>query len=124
LLHVDDLADACAFILELSEEAIDAHAHRRTLNVGFGSDVTIRELAELVRDVVGSSSEMRWDATRPDGTPRKLMDSSRLFSLGWRPRIMLRAGIECTYRWFLDALTRGQAKLSHGQGSSGANAIG
>jgi GDP-L-fucose synthase len=108
LLHVDDLANACAFVLELSEEAIVTHAHRRVFNVGFGSDVTIRELAEIVRQAVGSSSETLWDASRPDGPPRKLMDSSRLFSLGWRPEVALRAGVDATYRWFVAERSRGQ----------------
>jgi GDP-L-fucose synthase len=89
-LHVDDLADACVFVMrEYDDPGI--------LNVGVGEDVTIRELAEMVRDVVGYEGAIVFDATKPDGTPRKLLDVSRLHALGWRAKIPLRRGIEETY---------------------------
>jgi GDP-L-fucose synthase len=93
-LHVDDLADACVFLMEHYEG-------EDCLNVGWGKDVSIRELAELVASVVGFSGVLRFDETMPDGTPRKLLDVSKLAALGWRPRIALREGIELTYRWLL-----------------------
>jgi GDP-L-fucose synthase len=93
-LHVDDLADACAFLLRL-ENPPDL------INVGLGTDVTIRELTELVASVVGYRGRIVWDATKPDGTPRKLMDVSRLAALGWRARTGLREGLEKTYASFL-----------------------
>jgi GDP-L-fucose synthase len=93
-LHVDDLADACVFLLKNYSD--DMH-----INVGSGSDLTIHDLAKLVSEVVGYSGEVICDTTRPDGTPRKLMDSSRLTALGWTPRIELRKGIETAYADFL-----------------------
>jgi len=93
-LHVDDLADACVFLLKSYSD--DMH-----INVGSGSDLTIHDLAKLVSEVVGYSGEVICDTTRPDGTPRKLMDSSRLTALGWTPRIELRQGIETAYADFL-----------------------
>jgi GDP-L-fucose synthase len=93
-LHVDDLADACAFLLGV-ENPPD------WVNVGTGIDVSIRELTELVAAVVGFSGEIAWDATKPDGTPRKLLDVSRLAKLGWSAHVGLREGIERTYQAFL-----------------------
>ena len=95
-LHVDDLADALVFILT----RYSAELH---LNVGVGSDLTISELAELVCDIVEFKGSLRFDETRPDGTPRKLLDISKLSALGWRPRTDLRTGIAATYRDFLAA---------------------
>jgi GDP-L-fucose synthase len=94
-LHVDDLADACVFVAR----HYDGAAH---INVGTGEDLTIRELAQIVRDLVHPDAELAFDTTKPDGTPRKLLDVSRLHALGWRHRIGLRDGIESSYRWFLD----------------------
>jgi len=94
-LHVDDLADACVFLME----HYDGEEH---VNVGTGEDISIRELAELVRDLVAPGMTIRFDTTKPDGMPRKLLDVSRLRALGWRHRIGLREGVESTYRWFLD----------------------
>jgi GDP-L-fucose synthase len=93
-LHVDDLADACLYLME----RYDGDEH---INVGTGLDLSIRELAELVRDIVYPEAVLALDPSKPDGTPRKLLDVSRLHALGWRHRIELRAGIEATYRWFL-----------------------
>ena len=94
-LHVDDLAKACRFLLENYDSP-------EIVNVGCGNDVTIRELAELVCDVVGFKGALVFDTTKPDGTPRKLLDISRISSLGWKPEICLREGIAETYRWFLE----------------------
>ena len=93
-LHVDDLASACRFLLERYDSP-------EIINVGCGEDVTIRELAELICDVVGFTGGLAFDATKPDGTPRKLLDTSRLTALGWRPRIALREGIARTCAWYL-----------------------
>ncbi|MBZ5589425.1 MAG: GDP-L-fucose synthase [Acidobacteriia bacterium] len=93
-LHVDDLADACLFIMERWDENIH-------INVGTGEDLSIRELAEMVRDVVFPEARLAFDTSKPDGTPRKLLDVSSLHALGWHHRIGLRDGIASTYRWFL-----------------------
>lgn len=95
-LHVDDLADACVFLMRRYSDA-------RHVNVGTGEDLTIRELAELVRDIVHPAARLVFDATKPDGAPRKLLDVGRLHQLGWRHRIGLREGIASTYRWFVEA---------------------
>jgi GDP-L-fucose synthase len=94
-LHVDDLADACVFLLKTYSG--DEH-----VNVGFGDDVTILEVAQMVMAVVGLDGEVRTDPTKPDGTPRKLMDAGKLRGMGWAPRIDLREGIADAYRWFLE----------------------
>jgi GDP-L-fucose synthase len=93
-LHVDDLADACVFLMARYEDA-------RHINIGTGEDPTIRELAGLVREAVHPHAELRFDATKPDGMPRKLLDVSRLHALGWHHRIPLADGIRSTYEWFL-----------------------
>jgi len=93
-LHVDELGDACAFLLQLKNPP-------DLINVGTGTDVTIRELTEIVAAVVGFKGKITWDATKPDGTPRKLMDVSRLTALGWKARVGLREGVEKTYASFL-----------------------
>jgi len=95
-LHVDDLADACAFLLRL-ENPPD------WINVGLGTDVTIRELTETVAAVVGFAGRVAWDASKPDGTPRKLLDVAKLSALGWQARIRLREGLADAYRWFLES---------------------
>ena len=94
LLHVDDLASACLFLLEHYDSP-------EIINVGCGKDISICELAELICDVVGFDGELVWDATKPDGTPRKLLDVSKLHNLGWRATIPLPDGIAQTYDWFL-----------------------
>lgn len=93
-LHVDDLASACVFLLEKYDSP-------EIINVGCGEDISVRELAELICDVVGFSGELAWDSAKPDGTPRKLLDVAKLRGLGWRATIPLRDGIERTYDWFL-----------------------
>jgi len=103
-LHVDDLADACLFLLE-------HYSEDPPINVGTGVDLSIRELAEKVRDVVYQEAELRFDPTKPDGTPRKLLDTSRIQALGWRPSIDLEAGIRSTYEWFLEQQNRARDGL-------------
>jgi GDP-L-fucose synthase len=98
-LHVDDLASACLFLLEKYDSS-------EIINVGSGEDISIRELAELICDVVGFDGELAWDAGKPDGTPRKLLDITKLRDLGWQPTIPLRDGIAQTYDWFLKNVTR------------------
>ncbi len=93
-LHVDDLADACVFL-------VDQDPKYGIFNVGSGQELRIRELASLIAEIVNYPGEIVFDASMPDGTPRKLLDSSRIYSLGWRPRMSLRQGIEQTYDWFL-----------------------
>ncbi len=93
-LHVGDLASACVFLLQNYERP-------EIVNIGTGKGLTIRELAELICEVVGFEGELAWDASQPDGTPRKLLDISKLRSLGWEPTISLREGITQTYDWFL-----------------------
>ncbi len=102
-MHADDLADACAFLLAL-ENPPDL------VNVGYGTDVTIRELVELVAEVVGYQGNIIWDSSKPDGTPRKLLDTSRINSLGWRPRISLKDGLRQAYQAFLDELKGGRLR--------------
>jgi GDP-L-fucose synthase len=94
-LYVEDLADACLFLMERYED-------ERPINVGWGRDLTIAELAGTVAQVVGFSGATRYDTSKPDGTPRKLLDTARLTSLGWSPRTELPAGIRATYEWFLN----------------------
>ncbi len=94
-LYVDDLADAAVF-------AMQRHDSAQILNAGTGEDVTILELAEMIRSIAGFEGRIVWDTSKPDGTPRKLLDVSRLASLGWRARTPLRQGLESTYRWFLE----------------------
>ena len=93
-LHVDDLAAACVFLLEKYDSA-------EIINIGCGEDISIRELAELICEIVGFKGELAWDTTKPDGTPRKLLDVSKIHALGWRHHIELREGIARTYEWFL-----------------------
>jgi len=100
-LHVDDLAEACVHVLGLSAPVLDEIAPNRLLNVGYGSDLSIRELATLVGRVVHPEAELVFDTSKPDGTPRKILDSGRIRALGWNPRIDLEAGIRGTYEWFV-----------------------
>ena len=93
-LHADDLAAACVFLM-------DHYSEEQFINIGYGSDLSIRELSELVKRVVGFKGEIVWDKSKPDGTPRKLMDSSRIFALGWKPKIDLETGVRRAYQDFL-----------------------
>jgi len=94
-LHVDDLAEACLFLME-------EYDLPELVNVGCGEDITIRDLAMLVGKVVGYSGKIEWDTTKPDGTPRKLLDVSKLASLGWKARTPLEQGLRATYQWWLE----------------------
>lgn len=98
-LHVDDLADACLFLMRSYEAA-------QPINVGWGEDVSIAELAAIVARTAGFSGRLRFDTSKPDGTPRKLLDVSRLRALGWAPRIDLQQGVAATYEWFLEHVSR------------------
>jgi GDP-L-fucose synthase len=93
-LHVDDLASACLLLLEKYDSS-------EIINVGCGEDISIRELAGLVCEVIGFDGDLAWDTTKPDGTPRKLLDVTKIRALGWEPKIPLREGIARTYEWFL-----------------------
>ena len=94
-LHVDDLARGTLFCMD----NVDSHEH---INCGAGSDIAIRDLASVIRDVVGFEGRLTFDTSKPDGTPKKLMDSSRLLSLGWKPEISFKSGLADTYAWFVD----------------------
>jgi GDP-L-fucose synthase len=93
-LHVDDVADACLFLMENYDS-------REIINIGSGIDISIRDLALLIKDVVGFKGDIRFNASMPDGMPRKLLDVSRITALGWKPTISLREGLESAYLWFL-----------------------
>lgn len=97
-LHVDDLADACLFIMKHYDE-------NEMINIGVGKDITISELSALIKQIVEFNGEIRYDNSKPDGTPRKLLDVSRLDALGWQPKIPLREGIELTYRWYVENMS-------------------
>ncbi|MFM1995363.1 MAG: hypothetical protein RLZZ610_880 [Actinomycetota bacterium] len=92
-LHSDDLASACLYLLENYNEDI-------AINVGTGKDISIKELADLIRGIVGFEGQIEWDSSKPDGTPRKLLDVSRITNLGWKAETELRDGLESTYAWF------------------------
>jgi GDP-L-fucose synthase len=94
-LHVDDAAEACLLLLEKFSDSAP-------INIGVGEDLTIKELAEMVREAVGFEGEIVWDTKQPDGTPRKLLDVTRIKSLGWQPQIDLREGIRVVYEWFIE----------------------
>ena len=97
-LHVDDLAEACYTCMQKYEEG----GH---INVGTGEDVTIKELAETIAEVVGYEGEIVWDTSKPNGTPRKVMNVDRMKALGWEPKINLKGGIESAYKWYLENVT-------------------
>ncbi len=92
-LHADDLGRACVFLLENYNDEV-------AINVGVGEDISIRALAEIIKGVVGFTGDILWDSSKPDGTPRKLLDVSRISSIGWTPKISLEEGISSTYNWF------------------------
>ena len=103
-LHVDDMASACLYIMNLNEKTYKANTKPMLshVNIGTGKDCTIRELAETIAKVTGFKGEIRFDPSKPDGTPRKLLDISRLNALGWKATISLEDGIRQTYQWFLE----------------------
>jgi Nucleoside-diphosphate-sugar epimerases len=109
-LHVDDLACACLFLMEtLDASRFTDHGSRLTthefINIGTGKDLTIKELANLVKEIIGFDGEILWDTSKADGTPRKLLDVSRIKSFGWQPKIGLKEGIRKTYNWYLSQNT-------------------
>jgi GDP-L-fucose synthase len=106
-LHVDDVASAACHLMEGGQTGL--------YNVGYGDDLSIADLAGIVARTVGYAGRITWDRNRPDGTPRKLLDSSRLAATGWRPRITLEEGIKSTYRWFLDHGNKARILLSQDQ---------
>jgi len=97
-LHVDDLADACLFLMHWYDES-------EHINVGTGEDISIKDLAELIAEVVGYKNDVDWDSSKPNGTPRKLLDVSKINNLGWESKIGLREGIQDTYNWYRQNLT-------------------
>ena len=103
-LHVDDLADACLFLMNHYEDS-------EIINIGVGKDISISELADLIKDIVGFNGTIHYDRSKPDGTPRKLLEVSKLAALGWEPKIPLRQGIEVTYRWYVE---EGARRTAHG----------
>jgi len=104
-VHADDIAGACLHLLQQDCNALDL-----PLNIGVGSDVSIKELAEMIAGIVGYAGRIEWDPTKPDGAPRKLLDSSRLRSFGWKPKVVLREGLSATYQWYMrNAKARQQA---------------
>jgi GDP-L-fucose synthase len=92
-MHSDDLASACLFLLKEYDSDLP-------INVGTGEDISIQELAHLIPDIIGFQGRIEWDQTKPDGTPRKLLDSTRIHALGWRPEISLQVGLASTYAWY------------------------
>ena len=107
LLHVDDLADACIFINKLDEKDFSRLFNQgRTplINIGYGKDSTIKEIAAVVAEVVGYKGDVRWDQDKPDGTPQKLLDISKIKELGWKPDIALKDGIQIVYEWYLKGM--------------------
>jgi len=98
-IHADDIADACLALLEG-----DISQLQFPLNLGTGKDFSIRELAETIASVVGYAGKLEWDTSKPDGAPRKLLDSSRLLAFGWRPNVDFTAGLKSTYQWYLDSM--------------------
>jgi GDP-L-fucose synthase len=102
-LHVDDLAKAILFLLEGYDDAV-------AINVGTGIDLEIRELANLIAQVTGYSGDIEWDTSKPDGTPRKLLDVSRINKLGWQSEITLEQGVASTYDWYLQAIKNGSLR--------------
>ncbi len=125
-LHADDLAEACVYLMVLPDASFNELVDPERLpliNIGYGKDITIKELAELVKEVVGFRGELVWDRSKPDGTSRKLLDVSRLTTLGWTPQISLREGIGSTYRWYLEneqAVRRSEHERSGGSQSGRA----
>lgn len=92
-LYVDDMADACIFLMK-------CYSDERIINIGFGCDVTIKEIVEKIAEVVGYTGTIEWDTTKPDGTPKRILDTKRLFDLGWRPNVDLHAGLTKAVNWY------------------------
>lgn len=103
-LHVDDLAEAVNFL-------IDNYDSDEAINIGTGKDISILELANLISEIVGYEGSIKWDTSKPNGTPRKLLDTSKINSLGWSPKISLTEGIVTTYEWFLDEINKNNSEI-------------
>lgn len=106
-IHADDIAAACVHLLGLDDLVVEL-----PINIGVGQDVSIKELADLIARVVGYKGRMEWDRTKPDGAPRKLLDSTRVYSLGWKPQVELAEGLAETYRWYLNHVDTETARVS------------
>ena len=105
-LHVDDLADACVFLMNHYDDT-------DIINIGVGKDISVSELVDLIKDIMAFKGAIHYDRSKPDGTPRKLLDVSKLKALGWQPKISLRQGIEMTYEWYVK---EGSRYTAHGAG--------
>jgi GDP-L-fucose synthase len=105
-IHADDIADACVHLMRQDELAVEL-----PLNIGVGQDVSIKELAEMIAHVVGYRGKLEWDLTKPDGAPRKLLDSARIQSLGWKPHVGLAEGVAETYRWYVGQVETATASM-------------
>ena len=103
-LHVDDLAEAVDFLIE-------SYDSDECINIGTGKDISIMELANLVSEIVGYEGSIKWDASKPNGTLRKILDNSKIDSLGWHPKISLVEGVTRTYEWFLDEINKNNSKI-------------
>ncbi len=110
-IHADDIADACVHLLGQDDLTVEL-----PINIGVGQDVSIKELAELIAGVVGYQGELKWDSTKPDGAPRKLLDSARIQSLGWKPKIGLHEGLAETYQWYARHVETASASLQEVRG--------
>ena len=105
-LHVDDFSDACIFVSKLDDKFYDQffnHQQTPLINIGYGKDITIKEIAAIVAEVVGYQGDVIWDQDKPDGTPQKLLDISKIEKLGWKPHISIKDGIQRVYEWYLKA---------------------
>jgi GDP-L-fucose synthase len=99
-LHVDDLADACIFLMRSYNVQSDLDLGLSLINIGTGEDITVKELAEMIKGIIGFEGEIEWDRTKPDGTPKKLLNVSKIKALGWKPKTGLEEGLRKTYEWF------------------------
>lgn len=106
-IHADDIAAACVHLLKEDNLTVGL-----PLNIGVGNDISIKELAEMIADIVGYRGELKWDLTKPDGAPQKLLDSARIQSLGWKPQIELAEGLASTYRWYIEHVKTASAPMS------------
>ncbi len=106
-IHADDVAAACVHLLRQDDLAVEL-----PVNIGVGQDVSIKELAELIAEVVGYKGRVEWDRTKPEGAPRKLLDSERIRSLGWKPTVTLAEGIVATYQWYVNHVDRETSQVS------------
>ncbi|MDH5681972.1 MAG: NAD-dependent epimerase/dehydratase family protein, partial [Spirochaetota bacterium] len=102
-LYVDDMADACVYLMKHFNPTAEQNEKGEIFfNVGTGKDISIKDLAEMIKDIIGYSGSINWDSTKPDGTPKKLLDVTRLESTGWKPKVSLKEGIKLSYDWFLN----------------------